>query len=337
MAIKVTRAGAFEGRRVDEAVLESNSGVAVHFLGWGATVRDWLVPVAGGTRSVVLGFDDFAPYSGRSEHLGALAGRVANRIAKARFELEGKTYFLDANDEDFCLHGGREGLGRRVWEMQPDSASNAVRFTYTSPDGEMGFPGRVDFSAVYSLAGNTLSLEITGTPDRPTPISVVQHIYFNLGLTETVLDHTVHLPESVARTETDESLVINGVIRPVQGTAYDLMTPRNLRDARGNPIDYDLNFVLRTGRDHTDPIVIASGEDGALTLKLWSDRPGLQFYNGVWTDLAVPGHGGRRYAKHSGLCFEDQMWPDAVNQPHFPNVICTPDTPYRHECAIEIA
>lgn len=336
MTISVVKAGEFEGRRVDEAVLVSDEGVQVNLMAWGVVVRDWQVPVAGGMRSVVLGFDDFAPYPEHSPYFGAIAGRVANRISGAAFELEGKVYKLVPNEGEGQLHGGPNGIGRQLWDMEVDNERNGVRFTLDSPGGEMGFPGNVHFEALYTLNGKKLRLELSATTDAPTPISLVQHQYFNLGTSDTVLDHKVHMPHCVARTMANDKRVMNGIISPIHGTEYDFLSPRTLRDASGNPIDYDLNLVLATGRDLADPIAIATGEDGAVTLKLWSDQPGLQFYNSMWSDVGVPGHGGKSYKKHSGLCFEDQMFPDAVNQPHFPNVIHTPDRPYHHWCEIEI-
>lgn len=337
MAISVVKAGDFSGQRVDEAVLESSDGVKINLMNWGVTVRDWQVPVPGGMRSVVLGFDSFEPYPEHSPYFGSLAGRVANRIAHGRFELDGARYQLDINFESSHLHGGSEGIGRQVWQMETDSASNAVRFSLSSPDGAMGYPGEIDFTATYTLTGKKLTLELSGVPDKPTPISLVQHHYFNLGITDSVLDHKVHMPHSVAHTETDDGLLITGVVSPVGGTAYDFTSPRIMRDAGGAPVSYDLNYVLATRRNIDDPIAIVQGEDGVLTLKQWSDRPGLQLYNSVWSDVTVPGHGGRTYGQYSGLCFEDQMFPDAVNQPHFPNVICTPDTPYKHTGAFDIS
>lgn len=337
MAIKINRLGTFGGMPVDEAVLESDTGVTVHLMNWGVTVRDWQVPVDGGTRGVVLGFDSFAPYPEHSPHLGSLAGRVANRIRGAHFALDGVEFPLAANEAGNMLHGGSQGLGRQIWAMAPDEGANAVRFTLVSPDGHMGFPGTVTFEALYTLKGNRLTLELSGMPDRPTPISLVQHIYFNLGLTESILDHSVHMPSAVARTLVGPDLVPNGVIAPVAGTVDDFTAARTMRDASGAGHDFDLNYVLATGRDPLQPVAVATGEDGALTLKLWSDRPGLQFYNGVWTDISVPGLGRRRYGKHSGLCFEDQMFPDALHNAHFPDIICTPDAPYRHRCEMEIA
>ena len=337
MAIAINRIGEFNGQRVDEAVLESANGVRVAIMNWGVVVRDWQVPVAGTPRQVVLGFESFAPYPEHSPYFGAVVGRVANRIKHSRFTLDGKTYELAPNEGTNQLHGGPEGLGRQVWDMEADEAANALVFTHTSPDGAMGYPGTVKFEVRYTLAGNRLRLEFSGMPDRPTPISMVQHQYFNLGTTGTVLDHTVHLPESVAQTLSGPDLIPTGTIVPVAGTISDFLTPRSMRFGGGRGIDYDMNFVLAAGRDTAKPIAIAKGEDGALTLKLFSDRPGLQFYNGVWTDVSVPGHGGRIYGKNSGLCFEDQMFPDALNNRHFPNIIATPDRPYHHWSEFEIA
>ena len=337
MAIAVSSFGDFEGQRVDEAVLISDSGVCVKLLNWGVVVRDWQVPVADGLRSVVLGFDNISAYVEHSPYFGAVVGRVANRIKGAQFKFGGQTYSLDANEGGDQLHGGSRGLSQQVWKMEPDSVANVIKFSLDSPAGEMGYPGNVHFEAIYSLSGNKLRLDLSATTDEETPISVVQHQYFNLGATNSVIDHEVHLPSSVARTESDDQLLVTGVISPTNGTKYDFLSPRTMREPDGTPIEYDLNMVLATGRNLADPIAIARGEDRALTLKLWSDQPGLQVYNGVTTNVSVPGLNGKIYAKHSGLCFEDQMFPDAMNQLHFPNIVHSPDKPYAHWCAFEIA
>jgi aldose 1-epimerase len=200
----------------------------------------------------------------------------------------------------------------------------------------MGYPGNVAFTAVYTLTGNRLRLDLSATTDRKTPISLVQHQYFNLGLTDTVLDHTYEI-ESGAFTETDEDLIPNGAILPAARTQYDLRKPRTLRDSGGKPVRYDVNLVLDQGRDLAQPVATVVGPDKALTLKLWTDRPGLQFYNGVYTDIPVPGLGGTHYGNYSGFCLEDQMFPDAVHHPHFPSVWYGPAKPYSHWCEIEIA
>jgi len=336
MAIEVSTFGEYQGKRVDQFRLVSDTGVSVDIIGYGVAVRDWRVPVAGGERSVVLGFDTFEPYPEHSPHFGSLAGRVANRIKGASFDLNGATYKLPANAGDLQLHGGAEGLGRQVWTGQVDNANNAVRFTHFSPDGAMGYPGNVNFAATYTLSGNKLRLELTATTDRPTPISLVQHQYFNLGTTDDVLDHTIQVNSS-AYTELGEDLAPTGAILPSRGTIYDLRQPRTMRDANGAPVDYDIGMALDTGRKHSDPIATVVSPAKDLTLKLWSDRPGVQVYNGVWTDIPVPGLNGKTYKKHAGFCLEDQSFADAVHNPHFPNIIHSPERPYSHWCDIEIA
>ena len=335
--VAVKAFGSFEGKRVDQFTLISNTGVEVDIINWGVVVRDWRVPVAGGKRSVVLGFDNFDDYPKHSPHFGALAGRVANRIAGASFELEGKTYKLPANHGPNTLHGGPNGIGRHVWEAAPDDAHNAVVFSLHSADGAMGFPGNLHLKATYRLDGNKLRLEFGVTTDKPTPVSLVQHQYFNLGTTDDILDHSYSL-ETGAYTDVDEALIPNGNILEVKpGSDREIRKPRKLRDAAGKPIDYDGNYVLDSGRDLNKPVATVVAPDGDLTLKLWTDRPGLQFYNAVTTDVPVPGLGGKHYGVHSGFCLEDQAFPDALHHPHFPNIIITPDKPYAHWCEFEIA
>ena len=336
MAIAVSSFGEYEGKRVDQFRLKSDTGVEVDIIGFGVAVRDWRVPVKGAPRSVVLGFEDFPAYPAHSPHFGAVAGRVANRIAGSSFVIDGKTYSVPANEGPNSLHGGPEGLGRQVWDGEADSAANSVRFRFFSPDGAAGYPGNVDFSATYTLTGNRLRLEFAATTDRKTPISLVQHQYFNLSGAQTVLDHSYRFAAS-AFTENGEDLLPTGVIRPVDATKWDFRTARALRDASGQPVAFDGNLVLDNGRDLSEPVAVVTGDDGALTLKLRTDRPGLQFYNGVYTDMPVPGLGGRTYKHFSGFCLEDQAFPDAVHRPYFPNVIYSPDRPYSHWCEFEIA
>ncbi len=330
--------GAFGGRRVEQFTLVSASGVEVDILNWGVVVRDWRVPVGGARRSVVLGFDSFAPYPAHSPHFGAVTGRVANRIAGARFTLGGRTYRLVANEGPNTLHGGPEGLGRLVWDAEADDATNTVVFSLVSPHGAMGFPGTVRLTATYRLDGNRLRLEFGATTDRPTILSLVQHQYFNLGSGADVLDHRYQLAAG-AYTEVDPADLIptGNILEAKPGAAEDFRAPRTLRDAAGAPIAYDVNFVLDAGRDPADPVAVVTAPDGSLTLRQWTDRPGLQFYNGVTTDVPVPGLAGRRYGRYSGFCLEDQSFPDAPHHPHFPAIVITPQRPYAHWSEFEIA
>jgi aldose 1-epimerase len=163
----------------------------------------------------------------------------------------------------------------------------------------------------------------------------VQHQYFNLGNADTVLDHKYRVPAS-AYTEVDTALIPSGAILPVDGTKWDFREARTMRDAQGAPVEFDGNVVLDDHRDFSAPVAVVESPEGDLTLRLWSDQPGLQIYNGVSTDIPVPGLDGRHYGKHSGFCLEDQAFPDAVHRPYFPNIIHGPERPYRHWCEIEI-
>ena len=335
MSVSALRVGTAGDQDVEQFTLRSDAGVEVDVLSFGVSVRDWRVPVDSGMRSVILGLKNVQDYPEHSPHFGAIAGRVANRIRNASFDLDGAQYPLATPASGLHLHGGPEGLGLQVWKGEPDSANTAVRFTHFSPDGAMGYPGNVEFTATYSLSGHTLRLELAANPDRRTPISLVQHIYFNLGSGSTVNDHTFRSTAS-AYTELDDSLIATGAILPVDGTKYDFRQPRRLDDAAGNT-DYDINLVLPTSRKFEEPVFTVVGPDKALTLDLWTDRPAVQLYNGVTTDVRVPGHADKTYGKYSGFCLEDQAFPDAVHNPHFPDIIYGPDRPYRHWCEIRIA
>jgi aldose 1-epimerase len=336
MAVVVEKFGEHEGRRVDRFRLESTSGTAVEIITFGVSVARWQVPVEGGLRDTVLGFGDFAAYPAHRAHFGAIAGRVANRISGALFVLDGVTYALPANNRSNCLHGGPQGLGVQVWEAEPDSAGNAVAFTHVSPDGAMGFPGTVRFSVRYRLQGFTLSLDICAEADRRTPVSLAQHLYFNLGTGPDVLDHRYRLAAS-AYTPNREDLTPTGEILPVEGTRWDFRAGRTLRDGAGRPVGYDGNLVLDSERAFATPVAEVTAPDGALRLLLRTDRPGLQLYNAPAANIAAPGHGGVQYGPFSGFCLEDQALPDALANPYFPSIVYGPDRPYRHRTAIEIA
>jgi aldose 1-epimerase len=335
--VAVASFGSFEGKRVDQFTLTSDTGVEVDLINWGCVVRDWRVPVKAGNRSVVLGFEQFDTYPRHSPYFGAVVGRVANRIGGARFELGGKTYSIPPNEGTTALHGGPGSLAKLVWDAEPDDAADAVVFSLTSPDGAMGFPGTVKITATYRLTGNKLRLSFAATTDEPTPLSLVQHQYFNLGTGADVLDHRYWL-KSNAYTENGADLVPTGnIFEAAKGSKWDWSSPKTLRDGAGKPIEYDGNAVLDTGRDIRDPVAIVTSPEGDLALKLWTDRPGVQFYDGVMTNVPQGlGRGGRTYGKFSGFCLEDQAFPDAVNHPHFPSIVITPDAPYSHWNEFEI-
>lgn len=262
-----------------------------------------LVPDRDGRRAnVVLGFDSPDEYRDNPRYLGAIVGRCANRIAGARFTLDGKTYRLAANIGPNHLHGGVKGFDQRVWRAACGVSDLELR--YTSPDGEEGYPGTLDVRVRYTLTDrNELVVEYGATTDKPTPINLTQHSYFNLAGDGDVLDHILQI-DADAITPVDEHLIPTGGVMPVAGTPFDFRAPVRIGARRDGT--YDHNFVLKGGVRVVEP---KSGR----TLEMQTTEPGMQLYTG--------------YPR--GLCLETQHFPDAPNQPAFPSTILRPGSEYR--------
>jgi aldose 1-epimerase len=317
------------GRPVEEVTLES-AEAAVSILSFGCVTRDWRVDGAEGTLPMVLGFPRLEDYLHHSRSHGAVVGRVANRTGDASFALDGGHYALTANDGVNHLHGGATGLGRRIWEMETDTAANTLYLFYRSPDGEEGYPGNVDFAITFRLEGPRLICEMAGTPDRPTPISLANHNYYNLGGSGTVKDHLLWA-DARDYTPSDAALIPTGEIRSLEGTGLDFSTEREIGDAA-----LDLNLVLDPGRDRKRPAARARCPRSGRRLELWTDEPGLQLFDASAMTIAVPGHDGQSYGPFAGFCLEAQHFPDSLHQPDWPSIIATPESPYFQRLVVEI-
>lgn len=314
--------------------------VSVTVLSYGAIVQDWRIAHKGTAVPVVLGYANPVDYLNDDKFLGIVPGRVANRIGGSQFVLDGETYHLTANDGPHQLHGGQGGLGRQHWHLQPDGA-RAVRLTLHSPDGAEGYPGSVEFSVRISLDGYALTYEMEAHVDRPTPINLTQHCYFNLNGGGTIADHEVCIPAS-GYTPVDDEMIPTGEIASIDGQAFDMRVPRTISEANGAGDGFDVNLVL-----DADTKTIAQVRANGLVLGMSSDTPGLQFYtgqhlrgdgvphNGVPRDGGL--HDGQSMVPFGGLCLEPQGFPDAPNHANFLSIIVTPDAPYRHKMTIEIA
>ena len=273
------------GRAVEEVVLESPDA-AVAILSLGCVIRDWRVDGPQGSLPMVLGFPRLEDYLHHSRSHGAIVGRIANRTRGASFTLDGKTYALTANEGAHHLHGGATGLGNRIWAMETDSAANTLYLFYHSPDGEEGYPGTVDFAVTFRLEGPRLICEMAGTPDRPTPISLANHSYYNLGGSGTVKDHLLWV-DARDYTPTDADLIPTGEIRPLEGTPFDFSTEREIGDTA-----LDLNLVLDPARDRKRPAARARCPRTGRQLELWTDEPGLQLFDA--SSMTIDGPGPRR-------------------------------------------
>lgn len=325
--------GRIDGDEIREAVLEEGD-VSVSVLSYGAITRDWRVPVNGARRPVVLGFADPSAYARNPGYLGVIAGRVANRTGYGRFELDGHTVQLGINDLPHHLHGGTRGLPRRNWRIETDSTARRLRLSYHSPDGEEGYPGSVDFRVDISLKGYRLCYDMQASVDRVTPVNLAQHNYYNLAGGGDIRDHVLRLAAS-RYTPADATLLPTGQIVPVADTRFDFTTGRRLSEADPDARGYDVNMVLDDTGDQPAATVTAAG--GTPILRMWTDQPGLQLYTAGHLVPATGAHDGQKIGPWAGLCLEPQGFPDALNKPGFPSILCSPDAPYRQKLEVEIA
>jgi len=323
--------------QVTRYTLKNKNGVTVRIMDYGAIITDWIVPAANGKLiDIALGFDSIDGYLKGHPYFGSNAGRVGNRIAKATFTLDGKTYKLAANNGPNALHGGLKGFDKVFWKGTPVEGKNAVNFKYRSPDGEEGYPGNLDVSLTYTLEeDNGLKLEFNATTDKATPINLAHHSYFNLNghNSGNVLGHTVKLGAS-RYTPVDDTLIPTGKLDPVKGTPLDFTSPKKIgdriKDLKGDPVGYDHNFVIdrEEGDKSLKSAAVVTGDSG-LELEVLSTEPGVQFYTGNFLDATNTGKGGFVYKQYGGFCLEPQHFPDSINQPAFPSVVLRPGETYR--------
>jgi len=328
-----------DGANVDLFTLTNAHGLEVRVITYGAVIVSIKTPDRNGRfEDVVTGFDTLDDYRTRSRFFGAVAGRYANRIANARFTLDGRTYELAANNGRNHLHGGRVGFDKVVWKGSPFERNGdvGVVLTYVSPDGDEGYPGRLEASVTYTLTPrDELIVAYGATTDKATPINLTNHSYFNLagGGSGTILQHLVTI-DADRYTPTDETQIPTGELAPVAGTPFDFRAPsavgaridaddEQIRRAGG----YDHNFVLNgSGLRHAARVVDPSS---GRTMDVATDQPGLQFYTGNRLDGSAVGKSGHVYARRTAMCFETQHFPDSPNHANFPSTILRPGQRFR--------
>ena len=283
---------------------------------------------------VTLGFDVLERYSRPHPFFGSIAGRYGNRIAKGSFTLDGKKYTLATNNGPNHLHGGLRGFDKRVWKAEPQGAS-AVRFTYTSADGEEGYPGKLAAAVTYTLGDNNeLRLDYEATTDKPTVLNLTNHTYWNLAGSGDVLGHGLRLYAS-RFTAVDGGLIPTGELSPVAGTALDFLKAklvgRDIAELKkeGLPGGYDHNFVIdvKTPGALTPAAEVYDPSSGRL-MRVMTTEPGVQLYTANHLK-DVPGKNGEVYGEHSGLCLETHHFPDSPNHPDFPSTVLRPGETFK--------
>jgi aldose 1-epimerase len=342
------------GQAVELFTLTNANGLIAKVTNYGTIITELHVPDRQGKLTdVVLGFDNLQPYLKRHPYFGASVGRVANRIAKGRFTLDGKAYQLPINNGPNHLHGGLKGFDKVLWQAEPQpgrdasprrppagqdgrlgeaSLPAAIKFTYTSPDGEEGYPGVLAVAVTMTLTdANELRLDYTATTDKPTPINLTNHSYFNLAGQGDVLAYELMIPAE-SYTPSDNDLIPTGEISPVAGTPMDFRQPQPIgarfSQLHKKPIGYDTNFVLPAGKGLQLAARVHDPKSGRV-MEAHTTEPAIQFYSANFLDGSLTGKRGVVYTQYSGFCLEAQHFPDAVNQPKFPSTILRPGQTYR--------
>lgn len=311
----------------------SDGDVSLSILNYGATTRDWRVPLSGQRVPVVLGYKDPERYLTCATFFGAIAGRVSNRIGGSQFTLGGHSYQLTANEGANQLHGGPTGLSKVFWEIEPDGSSGA-RLSYASPAGENGFPGRAKVTVDIRLDGACVTYDMRAEVDCVTPISLAQHNYYNLDGGGSIWDHRMRC-EADGVLEMDDQGIMNGGIAPVDGSRFDFRKMRSFAEADATRLGIDHNLVFDADRSFDQPVSEVEAPNG-MRLKFWSDQPGGQLYTAVAMPSQDGGLDGQTYGPAAGFCFEPQGFPNAVNIPSFPSVLVSPEMPYAQKLQVEI-
>ena len=336
-----------EGQAVEIYTLHNAKGAEARILTYGGIVQSLTMPDKNGKLAdVVLGFDTLDGYVNPTyvkgcPYFGALIGRYGNRIGGAKFSLEGQTYTLATNNGPNSLHGGVKGFDKVVWTAKPSVGVHGPQLVlaYVCKDGEEGFPGNLEVTAIYTLTeDNTLKLEFTARTDKPTVCNLTHHSYFNLAGQGNgdILGHLVQI-NGDQTTPVDSGLIPTGDLADVTGTPFDFRKPTAI-GARIN----DANTVLQygPGYDHNWVINKPFGELGlqarvveptsGRVLEVWRDEPALQFYAGNFLDGTLTGKGGKVYQRRTGFCMEPQHYPDSPNKPQFPTTELKPGQTYHN-------
>ncbi len=331
-----------EGQTVRLFTLKNRNGLVTQITNYGGRIINlWTPDREGNFDDIVIGYNSLEEYLNSNEiYYGTLIGRYGNRIANGEFELNDSVYTLAKNNGENHLHGGEKGFNNVVWEAkQLDDYS--LELKYISKNGEEGYPGNLEVTVLYQLNNdNELEVEYWATTDKPTPVNLTQHSYFNLkGVgSGDVKDQLLQINADYY-TPVDSGLIPTGEIAPVEGTPMDFRQPTTI----GSRIDADFEqLVFGKGYDHN--WVLNQAESGlnyaakvvepitGRTLEVYTNEPGIQFYGGNFLDGSDTGKNGKVYTHRSALCLETQHFPDSPNQPDFPSTILQPGDEYYSIC-----
>ncbi|MBU9721011.1 MULTISPECIES: aldose epimerase family protein [Bacillaceae] len=337
MNITQQKFGQLEGKDVHAYTLKNDHNFELTCINYGCIITELLVPDnKGNVENVVLGFDNMEDYQKHSPFFGATIGRVAGRIAKGKFELDGKTYQLPINDGNNHLHGGITGFDKVLWDVKTieDPDQVGVVFTYVSLDGEEGYPGEVNIEVTYIVNNdNELIIKYNGKTNKKTILNLTNHTYFNLSgnLKRDIKDHELTLKSSKF-IPLNKELIPTGEYANVDGTPFDFRNGRKVGE--GMTSEHDQNVLAGNGYDH--PFVLDENNAREIFLEdtqsgrnllIETDEPCVVFYSGNMLngDFNI---GGKKAEKNLALCLETQKHPDAINHPNFASIVLSPEETY---------
>ncbi len=325
--------GVFENEAVTEYTITNPSGMEVSILNYGGTLTRIITPDKDKVKGdVILGFDSLSGYlQAGNPYIGCLIGRYGNRIGKGKFVLNNQKYQLTLNNNGNMLHGGVRGLDKVLWKATKLPGDSAIQLEYTSKDGDQGFPGNLAITVVYTLrVDNALQIEYAATTDKPTPVNLTNHAYFNLsaGKSPDILKHEVMI-DAEKYTDVDSLLIPTGKLPDVKGTPMDF----SIAKAIGQEIDsvkggYDHNWVLNKKPDEHEKVASVHDPKSGRFMEVFTSEPGLQFYTGNFLDGKLVGKNQQVYVKHAAFCMETQHYPDSPNQLTFPSTTLEPGKKY---------
>jgi aldose 1-epimerase len=339
-----------EGDAIHRYVLHNEKGVEAIVINYGATLVSLKIPDRNGKAAdVVLGYDNLEGYEQDKSFFGATIGRYGNRIAKGEFTLDGTAFHLPKNDGPNTLHGGSRGFNKRIWTATDRSGTDAevLELTYTSQDGEEGFPGTLKVKVTYTLPAqsNELRIDYSATTDKDTVVNLTNHSYFNLSgvVNQEILNHQLLL-HADKFTPVDATLIPTGELRGVAGTPFDF-TKAMAIGARINQDDeqlkfgkgYDHNWVLKRSGNGLQLAAEVFEPASGRVLEVLTTEPGIQFYSGNFLDGTVHGKDGQLYGHRTGFCLETQHFPDSPNHPNFPSTELKPGQAYRSTTVFRFA
>lgn len=335
--------GESDGKKVYLYTLTNNNGTQVKISNFGGTITSWVTPDSKGNKSdIVLGFNELKGYLDKSPYFGATVGRYGNRIADAKFSIDGKTYKLAANNGKNSLHGGLKGFNKVVWDAAPLSDSTpSLTLNYLSKDGEEGFPGNLKVTVRFTLSDdNELKIVYDAETDKATPVNLTNHSYFNLtsDVSNTILSHVLMI-DADRYTPVDTTLIPTGELKPVKGTPFDFTTPHKIGERIGQVPGggYDHNFVLNKKGNTFGKAAEVTDSISGRKLEVYTDQPGVQFYSGNFLDGSIKTDEGKPIPKHGAMCLETQHFPDSPNKPAFPSTTLKPGEKYHTETTYKVS